>query len=52
VVAYVLILGCLPFKVEMESMFESKFIWDAFKKAECIGLDEEILHLLKGLLEK
>lgn len=52
VVAYVLILGCLPFKVEMQSMFESKFIWDAFKKSECMGLDKEILSLLKGLLEK
>jgi serine/threonine protein kinase len=52
VVAYNLILGCLPFKVEVEGMFERKYTWDAFSKSEIVGLNEEILALLKGLLEK
>jgi serine/threonine protein kinase len=52
VVAYNLILGCLPFKVEVLGMYDRKYTWDAFSKSEILGLDEEILALLKGLLEK
>lgn len=44
-------MGCLPFKVE-GGMFDRKMIWDAFTKPEAVGLDEEILNLLGGLLEK
>jgi len=33
VIAYQLIVGCLPFKVEMENMFDRKVIWDAFTKS-------------------
>lgn len=33
-------------------MFDKKMIWDAFTKSEAVGLDDEILGLLKGLLEK
>lgn len=49
--AYNLIVGCLPFKVE-GGIFDRKMIWDAFTKPESVGLDESILDLLKGLLEK
>lgn len=30
VIAYNLIVGCLPFRVETEGMFERKMVWDAF----------------------
>lgn len=33
VVAYNLILGCLPFKVEVLGMFDRKYTWDAFSKS-------------------
>lgn len=51
VIAYNLIVGCLPFKVETEGMFDQKIVWDAFEKQESKGLDSEILDFLKGLLE-
>lgn len=30
VVAYNLIVGCLPFKVETEGLYDHKVIWNAF----------------------
>jgi serine/threonine protein kinase len=52
VIAYNLIVGCLPFRVEVEGMYDRKIVWDAFEKPEAVGLHKEILKFLSGLLEK
>lgn len=52
VIAYQLIVGSLPFKVEMEGMFDRKVVWEAFTRPECEELHPDIIELLRGLLEK
>lgn len=32
IVCYELIVGCLPFKVEMENMYDSKVTWEGLTK--------------------
>jgi serine/threonine protein kinase len=50
IIAYNLIFGALPFKVEVEGMFDRKMVWDAWKRSECEEVHPEIISFLKGLL--
>ena len=50
VMIYYLLVGCYPFKVEKDTMFNPKLTWNAFTE-ECEDLPGPALDLLRGLLE-
>jgi serine/threonine protein kinase len=52
VIAYQLIVGELPFKVESINLFDKKIIWLLFDREECKDINPLILSFLKGLLDK
>lgn len=35
IIAYTLIMGTLPFRVESEGLFDRKIVWEMFGKKEC-----------------
>lgn len=51
VICYEMILGHLPFKVEMENMHDVKIKWEGLTKKDCAELDPEIVKIIRGLLE-
>ena len=52
VIAYQLIVGELPFKVEAENFFDKKIVWVLFDRDECKKIHPSILGFLKNLLDK
>ena len=52
IIAYTLVIGSLPFRVESENYFDKKIVWEMFDKPECSELDPKILDFLARLLEK
>lgn len=51
VIAYTMIVGSLPFKVEVESMFDKRIVWELFDKPECKELSPDVLCFMQSLLE-
>ena len=52
VIAYQLIVGELPFRVEAENFFDKKIVWVLFDREECKKIHPSVLEFLKNLLDK
>lgn len=51
VIAYTMIIGYLPFKIESDGLYEKKIVWQLFDRQESYELHPEIICFLKKLLE-
>ena len=51
IIAYQLIVGELPFKVESINFFDKKIIWLMFDREECKDINPDVLNFLRRLLD-
>ncbi len=52
IIAYQLIVGSLPFKVESENFFDKKIVWVLFDREECKKIPQKIINFLQAFLEE
>ena len=52
IIAYQLIVGELPFRVEAENFFDRKLVWVLFEREECKKIHPCVMNFLERLLEK
>ncbi len=52
VIAYQLIVGELPFKVESVNFFDKKIIWVLFDRDECKDIHPSVLDFMRKLLDQ
>lgn len=51
IIAYQLIIGDLPFKIQSINFFDKKIIWVLFDREECKNMNPFVLEFLKRLLD-
>lgn len=51
IIAYEMIFGTLPFKVQTQGIFEKKIVWNAFKNEQTSLLPQEVKKFLEGLMK-